>query len=956
MDSPAAKMQQRLEQHFDDLRVTRDTSSYPIFALEHGLEQDDVEEIQSMLRLPSGKSLLSSRYWLLWVVYATELGYDYAGDEYWSSFEEKTPKWDYHDRARIKAWFRKFQKIYGGVIPSGPWADHFSIIAWPITNAILPLDLQRQFAKHLYDLRFRLASSSTLGAYSVGRLLFVHAAHASTRFRAFLEQEELTGQIVAALLGGNSTDAELIHQPTLQRIIADLERVHRAREWLKETRRVVSDRFKGIGQGTGDTTVSSSSTDRFHLDTSHLAIRPSLLLRHVGSNTWSAFLELKSFRPVAALDAEIHAFLDGTRCRLNGADDFKPTGWLLSGNRKGALRSWPDSSASLIHFERPPPPAMDHLLESEVRLHPGPIWLFSVGTDGIARHVSGRVVRPDLHYIVVTTASTPDILEELTPCDLDCAGAKAYRLAVPSLVSAEMTARLRELELHVARTIRVWPAGLPGRGWDGEGSSEYLTIESPCFGIAHDHPVESLSFHLNDEPEVLINTEGGGEYPLFVRLPPMPAGTHKLTVRANRSADLERVVHASSAEGFVQLTVRDPEPWTPGVTSHAGLIVRTDPDDADLDALWRNEIDLSVNGPEGFTANFFVTLRSADGTEILSERLGPLDLPIASSAWRERFGRFLGDETHAWRYLEATTCTLAIRADTLGTWTRLFEHRALPLRWVMRRQRQTIMVRLVDDSGQDETNPNVMLYSMEHPFDSAPSPNISAARSGYVVEPPGFLFVAEHGEYFDAAFVSNVPAQGLIGLNVEPNFTELERNARKLAFYFKLLKIWCNARLFGFLADLRHRKVTSGAIDALRAVLCGGNWAGAERHLGEHPDSRAALENLAALVDKRTGFGSVLCRRLEKEVATRQASALFVDEAARNNICRDGDLSRFALCLASDQPLVVAGVADHPGLQSFLAKLIVNPAILRAARLQRLMLKADPEGASDGTLLGGYAP
>lgn len=954
MDSPAAKMQQRLEQHFDDLRVTRDTSSYPIFALEHGLEQNDVEEIQSMLRLPSGKSLLSSRYWLLWVVYATELGYDYAGDEYWSSFEEMTPKWDYHDRAMVKAWFRKFQKTYGGVIPSGPWADHFSIIAWPITHAILPLDLQRQFAKHLYDLRFRLASSSTLGAYSVGRLLFVHAAHASTRFRAFLEQEELTGQIVAALLGGNSTDAELIHQPTLQRIIADLEKVRKAREWLKETRRVVSDRFKGIGQGAGDTTVSSSSIDRLHLDTSHLAIRPSLLLRHVGSNTWSAFLELKSFRPVAALDAEIHAFLDGTRCRLNGADDFKPTGWLLSGNRKGALRSWPDSSASLIHFERPPPPAMDHLLESEVRLHPGPIWLFRVGTDGIARHVSGRAVRPDLHYIVVTTASTPDILEELTPCDLDCAGAKAYRLAVPSLVSAEMTACLSELGLHVARTIRVWPAGLPGRGWDGEGSSEYLTTESPCFGIAHDHPVESLSFHLNDEPEVLIHTEGGGEYPLFVRLPPMPAGTHKLTVRVNRSADLERVVHAPSAEGFVQLTVRDPEPWTPGITSHAGLIVRTDPEHVDLDALWRNKIDLSVNGPEGFAATFFVTLRSADGTEILSERLGPLDLPIAPNAWRERFGRFLGDKTHAWRYLEATTCELTIRADTLGTWTRLFEHRALPLRWVMRCQSQKVVVRLVDDSGQDESNPNVKLYSMEHPFEAAPSPHISAARSGYTVEPPGFLFVAEHGQHFDATFVSNVPAQGFIGLGIEPTYPKIERSARELALYFKILRIWCDARLFGFLADLRHRKVTSSAIYALRAVLCGDKWAGAERRFAEHPESHTSLEGLAALVDKPTGFGSVLYGQLEEEVATRQASAWFMDEAARNNVCHDRELSRFALCLASDQPPVIASAADQPGLESLLGKLVDNPAILRAARLRRLMFKSDPEDVSDGALLGGY--
>jgi hypothetical protein len=26
------------------------------------------------------------------------------------------------------------------------------------------------------------------------------------------------------------------------------------------------------------------------------------------------------------------------------------------------------------------------------------------------------------------------------------------------------------------------------RAWDGEGHTEWLTTESPCFGIVHDHP------------------------------------------------------------------------------------------------------------------------------------------------------------------------------------------------------------------------------------------------------------------------------------------------------------------------------------------------------------------------------------------------------------------------------------------------------------------------------------
>lgn len=933
MASPPQRMQRRLEKHFGDLRATRDISSFPIFALEHGLKQNEVEAVRSMLRSPSGRRFLSSQYWLLWVVYATELGYDYAGDEYWVSFEEKTPTWEYHDRAKIKVWFRKFTNTYGGVFPSGPWADHFSIIAWPITHAVLPLYLQRQFAKLLYDLRFRLASPSALATESVGRLLSVHASHTSTRFKAFLEQEDLTGQIVAALLGGNSTEVELIHPPTLQRITADLERVRNTREWLKETRQVVSDRFKGIGRGAGGPakrTPSSDPTGRRHLDTSHLAIRPNLLLRYAGTNRWSAFLEVKSFRPVATLSAEIHKFLDRTRCRLNGADDFKPTGWLLSGNRKGTLRSWPDSASPLVRFEQSHP-VMDHLLESEFRLHPGPTWLFRIGADGLARHVAGRIVRPDFDYVVVTTLP-PMSYEGLTSCSLDCTSVDAYRLAMPSFVSTEMTDRLKTMHLHVARTIRVWPAGLPGRGWDGEGSSEWLTTESPCFGIAPDHSVESLSFCLDDEPENVILR--GTESTLFVRLPPLPPGKHTLTVKARRSSDLESIVPTPPAEGFIRLAVREPEPWIPGVTSHSALVVRVDPDHADLDALWRNEASISVNGPEGFDATFFATLHAADGREILSEQqVGTFSLPVTPHAWHSTFGRFVDNDPRPTQYLEAVTCTLTIRADKLGSWTRRFEHQPLPVRWTIRPRRGNVVVRLVDDSGLDETDPDVSLYSMERPFQQVQPSTLATARSDYHVEPPGGLFVVEHGQHLDAVLVS-VPVGSLRKLDVEPSFPGLERSARRLAGYLRLLKLWHDARLFGFLAALRHRKVVGNAIDALRNVLCGDRWAKAENHFRTHPESQASLDSLAALVDKSTSFGNVLRRRLLRSESTiPEPFTWFVNEAARNSICQDRDLSEFALRFAT-KPLLIVNRHD---LEQQIAKLIDNPAILRAARLLTLL-------------------
>lgn len=931
VDSPFTQMQQRLEGHFDALARTRNGLDIPVFALEHGLGNRELEQLRPMLKSLVSQHSLPSQYWLLWVIYATEIGYDYAGDEYWGSFEDQTPGWEYHYRERIKRWFRKFQNTYGGIIPSGPWAEHFTIIAWPITHAILPLYLQRQFAKLLYNLRFQLASRITLDARAIGQLLASHASHdAPKRFRVFLEQEELTGQIVLALLGGEPAETKLIHPPTLKRIVTDLEQTRNAREWLKETQHVVSDRFKGIGRGAGPATLRPPEglPELDSADTSRLTIRPRLFLRHVGKGKWSVFLQIKSFRPVAALSPDIHSFLDRTRCRLNGAHDFKPTGWLLSGNRKGALQSWPDPALPLICFEQPHL-AMDHLLESECRLHSGRIWLFRVGTDGIARHIAGGTVRPGRDYIVVTTTFTPNNIEGVTPCNLDCENANAYRLLMPSIVSTEMTNQLSNLGLHVARTIRVWPAGLPGRGWDGEGSSEWLTTESPCLGIAQDHPVESLTFRLNDGPETLIRSDGT-EDPLFVRLRPLPAGKHTLTVTAQRNPELDNVVDTPVPKGFMQLAVRDPEPWTSGVTSHPGLIIRTDPDHADLDIFWKNKVSLYVNGPEGFAATFLVTLQAADGKKILSEIVGnPMNLPITPSMWRSRFDRFLEDETHAEKYLEAAACTLTIRADTLGTCELRFEHDPVPVRWIVRSNQRGLTVKLVDDSGQEETEPEIKLYGMENPFQAAQL-TLEAVRKGCVVKPPGGLFVAVHEQHHDAVLVS-APAQGLKELVVESTFLGLQKSSHMLSHYFHILERWHDARLYGFLAQIRHRQLVKDAANALRAVLCGPNWTQAENKFSEQR-SLAFLDSMAALVDKHTKFGDIVLEQSGAHGSADQRSAWFADAAAKNNVCQDRDLSEFAFLLASD-PLEVI---NHSRLESLLAKLIDNPAVLRAARLLTL--------------------
>ncbi len=960
--------QERLERHFESLARIRAGIGQPIFALEHGLNSVELNELSSLIRSEL-RFEVSSRHWLLWVIYATERGYSYSGDEYWASFEKQTPEWEYRDRYRLVPWFRKFQKAYEAVVPSGPWADHFRIIAWPITHAIVPRYLQEQLARALYHLRFRLAGLETRAPTAIGRLLASNERHTSLRFQEFLQQEDLIGRIVLSLL--DSTPAETdapsgIYQPTLKRIVHNMEEVRSARTWLKETRQVVTDRFVGIGRGAGPRgrLWFPQRALQEALEAAPFRIRPSVVLGHRGAGTWSVRMEIPSFRDVATLSPDIHTFLKSTRCCLNGADDIKPAGWILSGNRKGILRSWPDLTKPLIQFDRSQG-VIDNLLETECRLSPGPIWLFRVAGDGTAREIIGRVVRPGFSYIVLTTGESPEPHVGISTCRIDCAGIRSFRLLIPSEVSVDDTRWLNQLGLQVARTIRVWAAGLPARNWDGEGNSEWLTTEAPCFGIVHDHPVDTYALRIDDGVETVIAAGEVGQ-PVFVRILPLTVGKHLLTIKARRSASLDSIVQTPAAEGFIEVNVREPEAWTPGFVSHRALIVSLDPEHADLDTFWRNEVTLSVFGPESHSVSLSVSLQGNDRQELFSEQIGGrMRLPIKPDAWRSRFNRFLNDEKCTAAYLEATSGQLLIAGEELGECLFRFERRSPPVRWVVHGDRDRIVVRLIDDTGHEESEPNVRFFSMDRPLRGKRLTVQEALTGMSVDEPPGGLFIAKHTvrmgdpgihgpdrgrsghdsailikHHSDTLMVSNVSTRGLEGLGIRPTFSELQDGSVTVADALHLLALWQDARRFGFVANARHEQLMNGYVRAVYLRLCGERWARVEDAFRSNRVSRKAVEELQQSVERavaiRPNYAAALRRdHVKMDGDMTRASQWYADLASQYRICTNRELCDFSLRLAS-QPHRVSSVYGSR-LDALLRKVGETPAILRGARLLALL-------------------
>lgn len=934
MSQTLDQWQKRLEEHFAELASARSTTDVPLFALEHGLSEDELEEIGGLLRARVQSNLWLSAHWLAWVVYATEFGYAYEGDEYWPTFEWRTPRWKENgSRNQLRSWFTKFHKNYGGVRPSGVWAGQFPIIAWPITHAILPKYLQWQLSKTLYDLRYELAGLHTLSPESVGHLLAENAWDSSSRLRVFLQQQELTGRIVLALLGDSQEAQSPIFPPTLRRLVTDLEEVQSSREWLKETSRFVADRLQGASRGTAPGTKEPEELSRKPKERLTLGMRPNLMLRRSGPDIWSVVIDIPSFAGIAKLKADLRSFLGRTRCKIAGTGEtWRPAGWLLTHNQKCLLKSWPGAGSVLMRFERENP-VLDHLIDSEVRLSKGPAWLCRVADDGLAREIEGRTVRPNRKYVVLSEAPLP-ASSLLGNCAVDCQGLNAAVLSTPATFSAESIALLESLGLQLARTVRVWPAGLCARAWDGEGYSEWLTTESPCFGIAHDHPLEGYALRLDDGTEVFVKADGKGQ-PSFVTLPKLSRGAHRLSVRARQIAGRTPRL-PTPLDGVIRLEVREPAAWVPGTTSHAGLTVSMEPYDTSLDDLWGEAVSLDILGPAGRQVECRMRLQGSGGKELLDEPIGVFELPVSREAWKARLAQFVSSDKRIVSFLEASTGQLTIRGEELGEYTLRLDRDLKPVRWHCRGAHGVLVLRLIDDTARDE--PAIVTFrSFDRPARTAPWEG-NLALSGFEVPGAGGLFEARNGEFGENLVVSTPQIKGgLQGLVIEPALSDLDSAA--IVQILELIRFWSEVRLVGPLVQLRHNRIVTRLINCFFSRVCGAHWAETETACMSGSSSDSDLHELQRSVGA-SGFAAVLRRDYVRlQAGTRPGTEWFADVALRYRICSEKGLCEFALQLAS-RPQYMLSIPG-PAFDSLLADVQRNNVLMRGARFVAFLAARD---------------
>lgn len=947
VDALLHEFENRLTAHFSELHRRRCTESpgNPVFALEHGLNLTEVKALGNAVRAHIAAAPPSRDHALTWVVYSAEIGYRYAGDEYWQTFEEETPRWTVlGDRHWIRDQYRSFQQKYNGARPSGAWAEHFSIISWPITHAILPQDLQRQLARALYELRHSFSAELLESPSLLGEFIRARSWNATSRFRILAEQTHLVGLIASALLlEGASGAKSLIHPMTLRRIGQDLDRTRRAREWLRGARQFAQDRaqVKGLALSSSGGVPIWRRPEEARAEVAALGIEPRLVLRPEGGSgaSWSVQLEIPDLSHLLVRFPATRDILADSRCVVAGSSS-RPLarGRCLHGAQRVALARWPKPDEVLLSFERTDA-LLEYLLRTECLLRPGSTWLFRIASDGLAYELRGLRVRPGERYIVVSSRGSLEWKPPAQPLALACEGAHAVLLNLPAALTDEWLAVLLQLGLAQSKTIEVWPAGLASMVWDGEGRGEWLASERPCLAIRSDHPVNaiciSLSSHAGDQLELAPVLPGT---PMFVELPELPVGLH--TVRVSTREDPEGA-DQPLGDLDVVIRIREARPWLPGVSSRGPLTVQLEPATPTLEQVWEGRIALAVLGPKGRRVKPTVSLfeRGANPPTAV-KHLPPLQLPVESDTWKAHFEKhFRASRQAQATYDLARSCELTFSAEELGTFTVRCEREFTPLRWAVSQERECRKVRLLDDSGGSAL-PRISLAAFEFPMVETPL----SLESEYRVPDRGGLYIARLVEW-NASVVVPPTIRGLADLGCTPQLAPGVRCADAAVQALVAAGLWGQARLPGDIVSSNYRRIVLHCLTRhIAELICGENWSRTETSIGSAPDGLAALQRAITRQPGEVELGMTLQRDIVSLAAGSQRDRIraLADVASRwLPIGRNPAtahavawFAEFALRIASDPGSVTAWAGDH--LRVALARLLEEPTIVRAARFMVL--------------------
>ncbi|MER2605000.1 MAG: hypothetical protein ABTQ29_04145 [Siculibacillus sp.] len=917
-------LQVQLNAHFKALAKLRASAGYPVYAIEHCLTDKVIQSARAEAAHHHRTIGLKRCHWLLWIVLAAEAGYRYDGEEYWPSLEAKPGEWrTQHDREVLRSWFEQFQRQFNGPTPRGRWAHHFSIIAWPITGALLPRYLQGHFARHLYEIRYGLSRLANASVDEIGAFLGSTSDRRSSRYDDFLEQTDLTGRIVLALRDEDLGEpVSRISPDTLARIVTDLEQHHGAGEYLQSARQVLRS-ARGVASaslgGTRRSLTSQPVQDKS-------VQPPRLIARQQGDGGVLLCVHLPDF-DLALKKAELSTTALGRlRVRMHGETQrWSPGAALLSwSNRDRQFVVFPDGNVPIIELDGVSV-TLHPILQPLTLLEERPVWLLRQEADNVFRQVVGGHLRPSQTYLVVTRGELPaDVSKALSlrssPTGL--AEVNAYAFDAPASFSQPYRLALQALGLGYSLRARVEPVGLsPLPNAEGCGPA-WAAGEEIMLRLAADFPAAEFTVELDGDHRARFAMT---EAPIYISLGALPVGRHNLRIAAaSKGVPLDAGVEATPTD--FDFNVFEPRPWTDIAAERAGFRALLEPANANLESVLNGEAAVSVYGPTGRRVSWRVETIDASGHAVGGGPLAQIPVPMARDGFAPALKRLkdYSDDIDA-----AHRVDLVAELGELGRQALRFPHQVSPLRWILDPIEHRL--RLIDETAHDE---EVVVTRFDLVFPAVRlAVGYTELIAGIELASPGALFSAAYKGQRFVAFASapsRVRLNALSELKLVQDFhLDVPSPAQSIIGQIDAIQLWRCARPIGRMAVVRKMQTLSGLQIELRRLFCGSDWS---ERLGA--PTQHDLERAQLAVGGSPGFGSRMRTTAWVDMSWEQAQAEFFGHAHRYQVTADREVANRAITLAFCPWKYQAPASAAEDIDALRA----NRPLMRGAYLARAMI------------------
>ena len=921
-----AQMQLQLEQQFSGLVAARKPLGYPVYALEHGLDASVISGLRQAASEELQKVGLLEQHWLVWTALATNAGYRYEGEEYWPALAHIPGEWqNNNNRHWLRRCFQRFRDNFGGPVPVGRWAEHFNIISWPIANAIIPRYLQSLFARRLYDLRFELGAVAIDEGVRLGQVLLDRYDGASARFHDFLQQTELTTQIVLALRDEDIGEkAARISPCLLSTIVADLEARRESRDFLRAARKVISERRASI---SSQLRVPTPGTSPLSGDT-QVITGPRLAAR-VGEK--GAILGLIFPDIAAALQlANIpHSALETARMQMSGSNQLlEPAlGLLTFSKRDRQLEFLPQAGQPIIALESANNDLV-RVVTPLLMIAERRAWVLRRHVDGLYREVAGGHVRADNSYVILTRLPIVSELAaraDLKPLAIRSSGVIAYTLEIGSNLMEAQRAALFDFGVGSVTGTRIEAVGLAPSLDQQFYAPTWFSTEAVMLRIVADFGAGGFAIRLNDFPLKTMNAENGQ---ILLALGELACGPHQLSVQA--LAKPPDMLSATGETAVFDFLVVPPPPWQEAMRSRAGFRLMTTPSTTRLEDILVGRAKIEVVGPIGRTIHWSLETYDAFGHLATTGDGGATQVNADDDAIAAVMSRL--------RQTQSEAIDISHRVDIvaslgdLGRQAIKFTHQVEPLRWAYDPSHH--VARLIDETAH-EGPVIVRCYNLAKPLLKT-NVMADAALAGITITPPGALLVVNYLSSRYAVFVS-APATGTLTALSELGLVQLldiaKSDSEALLILLASLDRWRQARPLGRLAIVRQAKTTTLIEHELTIRACGRDFA-----IALARESAQPLERAQSMVGGSPGFGFRM-RTFTTPSNLLEGRKQLSDIARNYNIEADSELCAAAYDLAFDPLSLRLGKGETA--RTRIALLLANRPLVRGAFLAHVAVSRE---------------